>query len=186
MNYWCFLDSFGDRRFFYTADSQLPLILVVHPKREEEVMEVRGGLIVVAIFLLLSFVLVPVAARPIGPTKTQKNPNIIMHDGETVLLTPGGVQNEWRDTETSVFDFFHILNASKMERPRVRTFNLTEIIALMMDSVAALKFENKWGYISQETLLGLLLFMGTQQPEAEAIATMWSDGMYFRFVNVGK
>jgi hypothetical protein len=56
----------------------------------------------------------------------------------------------------------------------------------MMDPVAALEFENKWGYISQEMLLGLLLVMGLPEDEAEAMAAMWPDGMYFRYVNVGK
>jgi len=147
---------------------------------------VRSKLMAVSVFLLLALLAVPVTAKSIGPGKAEKNPNIIVHDGETVLLTPGGVQNEWRDTEASVFDFFHILNASKTKLPRVTTFSLTQIAALLMDPVAALKFENKWGYMSQETLLGVLLLMGTPQAQAEAIAAMWPDGMYFRYHNVGK
>ena len=87
---------------------------------------------------VLALLVVPVMARPIGPGNATDNPNIIMHDGETVLLTPGGVQNEWRDTEAGVFDFFHILNASKTKLPRVKTFNLAEIVALLMDPVKAL------------------------------------------------
>jgi len=147
---------------------------------------VKSKLIAVSILLLSALLAVPVMARPIGPGNAEKNPNILMHDGETVLLTPGGVQNEWRDTEAGVFDFFHILNASKTELPRVTTFNLTQIGALMTNSTAALEFENKWGYISQETLLGLLLLMGSPQAQAEAIAAMWPYGMYFRYHNVGK
>lgn len=146
----------------------------------------KSKLIVVSVLLLLALLAVPVIARPIGPGNAEKNPNILMHDGETVLLTPGGVQNEWRDTEASVFDFFHILNASKTELPRVTTFNITEIAALLMDPAAALEFENKWGYMSQETLLGVLLLMGTPQADAEAIAAMWPSGMYFRYHNVGR
>jgi len=145
---------------------------------------VKSKLMAVCVLLLLAVLAVPVMARPIGPGNAEKNPNIRMHDGETVLLTPGGVQNEWRDTEASVFDFFHILNASKTKLPRVTTFNFNEITALLMDPVAALKFENKWGYMSQETLLAVLILMG--ETEAEAIAAMWPDGMYFRYHNVGK
>jgi len=147
---------------------------------------VKSKLIAVSVLLLLALLAVPVMARSIGPSKAEKNPHILVHDGETVLLTPGGVQNEWRDTDASVFDFFHILNASKTKLPRVTTFNLTQIAGLLMDPVASLKFENKWGYMSQETLLGVLLFMQTPREEAEAIAAMWPDGMYFRYHNVGK
>ena len=138
------------------------------------------------VLLVLSLLAGPAMARPIGPGNATNNPNIIMHNGETVLLTPGGVQNEWRDTEAGVFDFFHILNASKTELQRVTTFDLAEIVALLMDPVKALEFENKWGYMSQETLLGVLLLMGTPQAQAKAIAAMWPEGMYFRFHNVGK
>ena len=146
-------------------------------------MEVKSKLMAVAVLLLLALLAVPVMARPIGPGKAEKNPNILRHDGETVLLTHGGVQNEWRDTEAGVLDFMHILNASTVELPRVTTFTLTEIVALLMDPAAALEFENKWGYMSQETLLAVLILMG--ETEAEAIAAMWPDGMYFRYVNVG-
>jgi len=147
---------------------------------------VKSKLLAVSVLLLLALLAVPVLAKPIGPVNAEKNPNIIMHDGEAVLLTPSGVQNEWSDTEASVFDFFHILSASKTELPRVRTFSLGEIVALMMDTVAALEFENKWGYISQETLLALLILMEVPEDEAEAMAAMWPAGMYFRYVNVGK
>jgi len=147
---------------------------------------VKSKLTAVSLFLLLALMAVPVMAKPIGPTKAVKNPNIIVHDGETVLLTPGGVQNEWRDTGDGVFDFFHILNASKTELPRATTFTLDEMVALMKDPVAALEFENKWGYISQETLLALLILMGVPKAQAEAMAAMWPDGMYFRYHNVGK
>jgi len=147
---------------------------------------VRSKLMAVSVFLLLALLAVPVTAKSIGPGNAEKNPNIIVHDGETVLLTPGGVQNEWRDTEASVFDFFHILNASKTKLPGVTTFDVAGIAALLMDPVAALKFENKWGYMSRGTLLGVLLLMGTPPAEAEAIAAMWPDGMYFRYHNVGK
>ena len=149
-------------------------------------MKVKSKLIAVSVLLLLALLAVPVMARPIGPGNAEKNPNIMVHNGETVLLTPGGVQNEWRDTEAGVFDFFHILNASKTTLPRVATLDLAEVVALLMDPAAALEFENKWGYMSQETLLGVLLLMGTPQAEAEAIAAMWPDGMYFRYHNAGK
>jgi len=147
---------------------------------------VKSKLGVLAVFLLSALMFVPVAAKPIGPMKAVNNPNIIMHDGETVLLTPGGVQNEWRDTEASVFDFFHILNASKTELPGVKTFTFEQLVALLMDPAAALEFENKWGYMSQETLLALLILMEVPEEQAEAIAAMWPDGMYFRYHNVGK
>ncbi len=146
----------------------------------------KSKLMAVSVLLLLALLAVPVMARPIGPGKAEKNPNILMHDGETVLLTPGGVQNEWRDTEAGVFDFFHILNASKTTHLKATTFNLTQIAALLTNSTAALAFENKWGYMSQETLLGVLLLMGVPQAQAQAIAAMWPDGMYFRYHNVGK
>jgi hypothetical protein len=76
--------------------------------------EVRGRSAAVSVFLLLALTAVPVLAKPIGPGNAEKNPNIIMHDGETVLLTPGGVQNEWYDTDVSLFDFFHILSVRRL------------------------------------------------------------------------
>lgn len=146
----------------------------------------RGGLIVVAVFLLLSFVLAPVAARPIGPTKAQRNPNIIMQDGETVLLTPGGVQHEFYDTEAGVIDYLHILNASKVDwSNRVPSLSLAELQSMMTDPEVALEHENEWGYVSQSVLFDLLsLFYG--EDVAGAIASMWPAGMYMRFANVGK
>jgi hypothetical protein len=149
-------------------------------------MEVRGGLIVVAVFLLLAFVLAPVAARPIGPTKAQRNPNIIMQDGETVLLTPGGVQHEWYDTEAGVMDYLHILNASKVDwGDRVPTLSFAELLTLMTNPEVALEFENKWGYVSQSVLFDLLKLFYPEDM-AWAIASMWPDGMCLRYVNVGK
>lgn len=145
----------------------------------------KSKLMAVSALLLLALLAVPVTARSIGPGKAKNNPHVMTEDGETVLLTPGGVQNEWRLTEAGVFDFFHILNASKTKLPGVTTFNLTEIAALLMDPAAALEFENRWGYMSQETLLGVLLLMGVPQAQAQAIAAMWPEGMYFRYHNVG-
>ena len=56
----------------------------------------------------------------------------------------------------------------------------------MGDPVAALKYENKWGFVSHDVLLELLVLEGFTEEEAKAMAGMWPDGVYARFVNVGK
>jgi len=148
---------------------------------------VRGKLMIVAaVVLLLASVLSPVAAKSIGPTKAQRNPNIIMQDGETVLLTPGGVQHEWYDTEVGVMDYLHVLNASKVDwGDRVPSLSLADLLTLMSDPEAALESENKWGYVSQSVLFDLLKLFYPEDV-AGSIAAMWPDGMYIMFVNVGK
>lgn len=146
----------------------------------------KSKLMVLTVFLLLALMSAPATAKLIGPRNAEKNPHMTISPDGVVLLTPGGVQNEWADTDSGVFDFFHILSASKTELPGATTFTIDEIIALMMNPEAALEFENKWGYISQETLLALLILMGIPTDEAETMAAMWPDGMYFRYVNVGK
>jgi hypothetical protein len=152
---------------------------------EREVMEVRGKLMMVVVFLLLASVLSPVTAKSIGPTKAQRNPNIILQDGETVLLTPGGVQHEWYDT-AGWMDFIHILNASKVDwGDRVPSLSLAELRTIMTYPEVALEFENKWGYVSQSVLFDLLKLFYPEDM-AWAIASMWPEGMYLMFVNVGK
>jgi len=136
------------------------------------------------VFLLFAFMLAPVAAKPIGPVKSEKNPNIVMHDGETVLLTLGGVQHEWYDTEAGWMDFINILNASKVDWPWVPSLSVAQVLTLMTDPVAASEFENKWIHMSQAVLFDLLKLFYPEDV-AWAIASMWPAGMYLMYVNVG-
>jgi hypothetical protein len=109
-----------------------------------------------------------------------------MQDGQTVLLTPGGVQHEWYDTDAGVMDHLQILNASKVDwSSRVPSLSFAELLTLMTNPEAALQFENKWGYVSQSVLFDLLKL---EYPAdiAWSIASMWPDGMHVRYVNVGQ
>lgn len=63
-----------------------------------------------------------------------------------------------------------------------------------MHETAAQETENKWGYMSNEVLVEMItmeLIMEGVPPEeaaeiAEEMAAMWPEGMYIRYVNVGK
>jgi len=73
---------------------------------------------------------------------------------------------------------------------------MADIMELMTNETAALEVENKWGYMSYDVLVEMFIFelMGADPTltyeEAEAMATemaaMWPEGLYVRFVNVGK
>jgi len=138
--------------------------------------------------LVLLVMLVPAMAKPIGPQKAVKNPNIMITPGEGVeLMLPSGGFNEWvADTEVWYVDFMHGLDASKAKIPNALPLTIDDIIELMTVPEAALEAENKWGYVSYEVLVDLFIMEGMDPVDAEAMAAMWPEGIYFRFVNVGK
>ena len=131
---------------------------------------------------------VPVMAKSIGPQNAENNPHITIAPEGVELMLPSGVIQEWMvDTEVSAIDFMHILDASKAHIPNAMPLNITELMGLLTgDPEAALEYEHKWGYISHNVLVELLVLEGFTEEEAETMASMWPEGVYARFVNVGK
>jgi len=137
--------------------------------------------------LLVLCVVAPVMAKPIGPQKAVKNPHIsITPDGVELLLPNGGVHEWMANTKLSAIDFVHMLNASKVKIPNAMPLNISDLMGLMTNPEAALEAENKWGYISHDVLVQLFILEGFSEGEAKAMASMWPEGLYARFVNVGK
>lgn len=140
------------------------------------------------VLILVGLTSVPVVAKSIGPQNAVNNPRISIAAGEGVeLLLPNGVVLEWMaDTGVSAIDFMHILDASKAHIPNAMPLDVTELMVLMTDPEAALEVENKWGYISYEVMVELFMLEGFSEEQAEAMASMWPEGVYARFVNVGR
>jgi len=137
--------------------------------------------------LALLVMVVPAMAKPIGPQKAEKNPNIMITPEGVELLLPSGGFNEWTaDTDLWFMDFMHGLDASKAKIPNALPLTIDDIIELMTVPEAALEAENKWGYVSYEVLVELFIMEGLDPVDAEAMAAMWPEGIYVRFVNVGK
>ncbi len=147
----------------------------------------RGKLMVLSVFLLAALMAVPVMGRSIGPQKAVKNPHLMTAPEGVELLLPSGGVHEWvADTEVSAMDFMHALDASRARIPNAMVLSISDLTGLMTDPQSALNVENKWGFVSYDVLVGLMVFSGYTQEEAEAMASMWPDGVYVRFVNVGK
>lgn len=152
-----------------------------------EVIEVRGKLLAAFVLVLVGLMFVPVMAKSIGPQKAVKNPHIMIAPEGVELMLPSGVVLEWMaDTTVGAIDFMHGLDASKARIPKAMPLSAMDLIGLMTDPEAALVYENKWGFISYDVLVELLVLEGFTQEEAEEMASMWPDGVYVRFVNVGK
>jgi len=150
---------------------------------------------------LLIFTLVPLVllmtvtsamAKPIGPQKSN-NPHImITPEGVEVLLPSGGVHSWMADTELTPIDFMLCLDASKAKgltnkATTIEVEDLEEWMTLIMtDPETALEdLKNKLFYLPYDTLVLMFTLEGLSEEEAEAMASMWPDGMYCRFVNVG-
>lgn len=139
------------------------------------------------VILLVCVMSVPVVAKSIGPQNAVNNPHIMIAPEGVELLLPSGVVLEWvADTEMSAMDFVHILDASKAHIPNAMVLSVDDLIGLMIDPEGALMLENKWGFVSFEVMVELFVLEGFSQEEAEAAASMWPEGVYARFVNVGK
>jgi len=129
----------------------------------------------------------------IGPQRAENNPHITaMPEGGVELVTPSGVIHEWvADTETSVIDYEHVLDASKAKIPNAKPLTLAELQEMMSDPEIALQHENKWGYMSNTVLKDFfewLMSMGypITPEEIALILSMYPEGVYVMFVNVGK
>ena len=147
----------------------------------------KSKLMSISVFLLLALMVAPVMAKPIGPQKAVKNKNIMITPEGVELVLPSGGFNEWMaDTEIWYMDFMHGLDASKTKIPNAMPLTIASIMELMLNETAALEAENKWGYMSYEILVELFIMEGLTPEEAEAMAAMWPEGIYIRYVNVGK
>jgi len=148
---------------------------------------VRGKLTAVFVLVLVGLLSVPVMAKSIGPQKAVKNPHIMVAPEGVELLLPSGGVHEWMaDTTVSAIGIMHALDASKAHIPNAMPLSALELIGLMMDPEAALEYENKWGFISYDVLVELLMLEGFTEEEAEEMASTLPEGVYVRFVNVGR
>jgi hypothetical protein len=149
--------------------------------------------------LVLLVMVVPAVAKPIGPQKAAKNPNIMITAEGVELMLPSGGFNEWvMDTEVWYVDFMHGLDASKAKglAHRASPLAIADIMELMTNETAALEAENMWGYVSYDVMVELFIFeLMAEDPTltyeeaaeiAAQMAAMWPEGIYVRFVNVGK
>jgi len=153
---------------------------------------VKSKLMAISVSLLLALMVTPVIAKSIGPQKAVKNPHITIMPEGVELLLPSGVAHEWvADTEISVMDIEHILNASKFKIRNAMPITIEDLMEIMTDPEAALQAENKWGYMSyqvMEDFFEWLISIGypVTPEEVELILSMYPEGMYIMFVNVGK
>ena len=142
--------------------------------------------------LVLFVMVAPVMAKPVtkslGPQKALgKNPHVMSTpEGVEALLPSGGVHSWTNDTEVWCMDFMHALDASKAKIPNALPLTIEYLMDLMINETAALEAENKWGYMSHDVLVQMLILEGLEPEEAEAMAAIWPEGIYVRYVNVGK
>jgi len=156
--------------------------------RSEEGDRMKTKLMGISVFLLFVLMVAPVLAKPIGPHKAVgKNPHLMpTPDGVELMLPSGGVHSWTNDTEFWYMDFMNGLDASKAKIPNALALTIADIMEMMVNETVALEAENKWGYISYDVLVDLFIMEGLSPEDAAAMAAMWPEGMYFRFVNVGK
>ena len=126
-------------------------------------------LISALLVLILSAVAVPVMA--IGHTRT--------------LDTPSGVHNVWiEDTG----HFHHWINASKgegkMNNAVIVGPNADVTLSYLLTHLS--EYENTWIYFSQIGFKAFLIYgQGIPAEEAEELASIYPDGIYWHFVYVG-
>src|SRR5512135_2816117 len=113
----------------------------------------------------------------IGPQKAVKNPNADFSIGWVQFFLPSGLFIEWVPSEMGNVFFqhksatdFYIGNAIEMT------------IAAPGDLGPFFAAENKWIYISEASYASFLGFVGIDPSFAE----LYPDGLYIRFVIVGK
>jgi len=165
----------------------------------------KTKLTAISVLLLSVLMVAPVMAKSIGPQNAgDKNPNMVIMppdpgppatSGGVDAYLPSGVMRSWMaNTEEMPIDIMHILDPSKVAEGLINkaeeitsTGIVDWMMMLMLDPETALEtLENKWFYMPYETLVALFIMEGYTPEEAEATAAMWPDGLYLRFVNVGR
>ena len=144
--------------------------------------------------LVLSVMVAPTMAKPIGPRgrAVEKNRHLeIPEEGEVELILPSGVGHIWMDTDLGVMDSSNWKNATK--------FKIRNAVDLTVGDLANvfsgdLTYENRWTYIELQVLLDfidLMVGMGLigaaegEQAKNE-FTSFFPEGMYYKFVNVSK
>ncbi len=153
--------------------------------------------------LMLSVMMTSAMAKPIGPQKGgEKNPNMVIvppepgppasSGGVDAYLPSGGLHSWMANTEEWPFDIMHCIIASKAKglintAVEISPSEIETWMWMMMlnPEIAVEALKNKWFYWPYETLVALFMLEGLDQEAAEAAASMWPDGMYLRFINVG-
>lgn len=153
--------------------------------------------------LVLTVMLAPVMAKPIGPQKAgEKNPNMeIMPPnpgppptagGVEAFLPNGGMRSWSANTSEMPIDIIHGLDASRakglMNKAEVITPSGLEewMMMVILDPETALEnLKNQWFYFSYDTLVAMFMMEGLNAEDAAAMASVWPDGMYVSFVNLG-
>ena len=120
---------------------------------------------IVSVLLLLALMVAPVMAKPIGPHNAAgRNPSehgahieVVPPDGGSSggvdLFVPSVGAHSWMaDTSEMGIDIMQILDASKAKIPNAYTLDVM-VLAMLMDPMVALEYENKWGYMSYAVLL---------------------------------
>lgn len=152
----------------------------------------KQKLMLVPLVFLLMLVSTVTPVMAIGPQKAEKNPHIGITVEGAELVLPSGVVNEWvANREIGVMDFEHILDASKAKILNAMPLTVAELIGTMTDPETALQYENKWGYMSNAVIEGFfewLISIGypITPEEVALIVSMYPEGMYIMFVNVGQ
>lgn len=144
--------------------------------------------------LVLSVIVAPAIAKPIGPRgrAVEKNRHLeITPEGETEIILPSGVGHIWMDTDWGVMDSSNWKNATKFKIRNAVDLTAVDLANVFMGD---LTYENRWTYVELQVLLdfidmmvGMGLISAAEGEEAKTeFTTYFPEGMYFRFVNVGK
>jgi len=146
------------------------------------------------ISLVLSVMVAPAVAKPIGPRgkAVEKNRHLeIPAEGELELILPSGVGHIWMDTDLGVMDCSNWKNASKFKIRKAVNLTVGDLANTFMGD---LTYENRWVYIELQVLLdfidmmvGMGLMGETEGEEAKTeFTTHFPEGMYYKFVNVAR
>jgi hypothetical protein len=142
------------------------------------VIEVNRKILVISVALMFAAMLAtPVFAIGPPPQNAVNNPNADVSIGWTQLFLPSGLFIEWVPSFMGNI-FFQHKSASD--------FYIGNAIEMTIDSPDDMGLffaaENKWILLSQDSYASFLLFAGTDTSYAE----LYPDGLYIRFVFVGK
>lgn len=143
--------------------------------------------------LVLSVMVAPAVAKPIGPRgrAVEKNRHLeIPEEGELELILPSGVGHIWIDTDFGVMDSSNWKNATKFKIRKAVNLTVGELASMFMGDVT---YENRWTYIELQVLLDfidMMVGMGLMDETQGDLAknefiTYFPEGMYYKFVNVG-
>ena len=120
--------------------------------------------------LALAMLVTPVMA--IGPQKAKNNPNLVETDFSVQLHLPSEGFNEWI---VEVPLHIQLLNASKFKIKNA-------IVATSPDDIV----ENKWIYMSSEVFFEYLTPILGEDMAHYVAFVIYPDGVYYKFVYVGK